>query len=70
MTISAEHPSPATTRSDAWEGFDDGHWRHAIDVPSFIRGNYTPYEGDAAFLAGPTERTEKLWRFVADLMMV
>jgi formate C-acetyltransferase len=59
-----------TTGTDPWRGFDAGPWRGAIDVAAFIRGNYTPYEGDAAFLAGPTERTAALWRFVADLMVV
>ena len=67
MTIAADRP---TTSSDPWAGFDDGPWREAVDVAAFIRGNYTPYEGDASFLAGPTERTESLWRFVADLMVV
>jgi formate C-acetyltransferase len=63
-------PALPTTDTDPWRGFDEGQWRSSIDVPAFIRGNYTPYEGDAAFLAGPTERTERLWRFVADLMVV
>ena len=67
MTIAADRP---TTSSDPWAGFDDGAWRESIDVAAFIRGNYTPYSGDASFLAGPTERTESLWRFVADLMLV
>jgi formate C-acetyltransferase len=67
MTIAAERP---TTSSDPWAGFDDGPWRESVDVAAFIRGNYTPYTGDASFLAGPTERTESLWRFVADLMLV
>ena len=66
MAITTEH----TTRTDPWHGFDEGAWRQAIDLPSFIRGNYTPYEGDASFLVGPTERTSQLWRFVADLMVV
>jgi len=67
VTIAADRP---TISSDPWAGFDDGPWREAIDVAGFIRGNYTPYSGDASFLAGPTERTEALWRFVADLMVV
>jgi formate C-acetyltransferase len=67
VAITANRPTAST---DPWQGFDDGHWRHAIDVMSFIRGNYTPYEGDDSFLAGPSERTEQLWRFVADLMVV
>jgi formate C-acetyltransferase len=67
VAITANRPTAST---DPWQGFDDGQWRHAIDVMSFIRGNYTPYEGDDSFLAGPSERTEQLWRFVADLMVV
>ena len=39
-----------------------------INVRKFIQENYTPYDGDASFLAGPTERTEKLWEEVKDLM--
>ncbi len=67
MTIAADRP---TTSADPWAGFDEGAWRQGIDVAAFIRGNYTPYEGDASFLTGPSERTESLWRFVADLMVV
>ena len=39
-----------------------------INVRKFIQTNYTPYDGDASFLAGPTERTLKLWDEVKDLM--
>lgn len=39
-----------------------------INVRRFIQENYTPYDGDARFLAGPTERTIKLWDKVKDLM--
>ena len=39
-----------------------------INVRKFIQENYTPYDGDESFLAGPTERTEKLWEEVKDLM--
>ncbi|MGB7981736.1 MAG: formate C-acetyltransferase [Candidatus Nanopelagicales bacterium] len=67
MTIAADRP---TTSTDPWVGFDEGAWRQGIDVAAFIRGNYTPYEGDASFLTGPTARTESLWKFVADLMIV
>ncbi len=45
----------------AWEGFVDGPWRDTVDVRDFIQRNYTPYEGDASFLAGPTGRTTALW---------
>ncbi len=39
-----------------------------INVRKFIQENYTPYDGDESFLTGPTERTEKLWEEVKDLM--
>ncbi len=40
--------------------FKPGKWQEAIDVRDFIQTNYTPYEGDASFLVGPTERTQKV----------
>ncbi len=52
---------------DAWQGFNSGKWQKEVDVRSFIQTNYTPYEGDASFLAGPTEKTKKLWDKVLDL---
>lgn len=42
---------------EAWEGFKEGIWTGEVDVRDFIQKNYTPYEGDESFLAGPTERT-------------
>jgi len=48
----------------AWEGFVPGTWQRHIDVRDFIQKNYTPYEGDDAFLAGPTGRTRMLWEKV------
>ncbi|WP_300277611.1 formate C-acetyltransferase [Peptacetobacter sp.] len=51
----------------AWNGFKTGNWSKEIDVRDFIQLNYTPYEGDASFLAGESERTKKLWDEVADL---
>lgn len=51
----------------AWNGFKTGNWNKEIDVRDFIQLNYTPYEGDASFLAGESERTKKLWDEVADL---
>lgn len=40
-----------------------------INVAAFIEANLTPYDGDASFLAGPTEKTQKLWDIVQDLQM-
>lgn len=41
--------------------FNDGRWSHKIDVADFVYNNITPYEGDASFLVGATERTKRLW---------
>lgn len=45
----------------AWEGFKKGKWSVEVNVRDFIQLNYTPYEGDGAFLAPPTAATKKLW---------
>ncbi len=51
-----------------WEGFNPGKWcNDEVDVRDFIQRNYTPYEGDGAFLAPATEATKKLWEIVCDL---
>ena len=50
-----------------WEGFKEGNWEKQINVRDFIQKNYTPYEGDASFLAGATENTKKLWDDVSEL---
>ena len=39
----------------------------SIDVRDFILRNYTPYEGDASFLAGPTKRTRRVWQTLVDM---
>lgn len=49
------------------KSFTPGNWVYDIDVRDFIQRNYTPYEGDARFLKGPTERTEKLWLILDQL---
>ncbi len=51
-----------------WEGFTPGRWSGvSINVRDFIQKNYTPYDGDESFLAGPTDATVKLWEQVMDL---
>ncbi|GAA1227695.1 formate C-acetyltransferase [Kitasatospora nipponensis] len=50
----------------AWHGFRGDRWRAAVDVRDFIQHNYTPYQGDASFLAGPTERTLAVWKQITD----
>ena len=50
-----------TADQKAWEGFVKGNWCDEIDVRNFIQLNYTPYEGDASFLSGPTDKTMRVW---------
>lgn len=56
------------TENQAWKGFQGGEWQRSIDVRSFIQKNWTPYEGDDGFLAGPTQRTRKVWKRCEELL--
>lgn len=60
-SATTERPTDALAGGDAWEGFAPGPWQESIDLRDFILRNYTPYDGDASFLAGPTEKTLKVW---------
>ena len=51
----------AKVNFDQWEGFDGHLWKEEVNVRDFIQHNYTQYDGDESFLAGPTEATDKLW---------
>ncbi len=53
---------------DCYRGFRGTTWRRQIDVRDFILSNVRPYQGDASFLAGPTERTKKLWEKCRELL--
>ena len=46
---------------DIHNEFKSGLWQSKIDVSDFVQANITPYYGDASFLAGPSERTKKVW---------
>lgn len=50
--------------------FKNGMWNNEINVRDFIVKNYTPYDGDDKFLAGPTERTLKLWEQLSAQMKI
>ena len=52
---------------DQWEGFSGRLWKEEVNVRDFIQNNYTPYDGDESFLAGPTEATDKLWGKLKEL---
>ncbi|MBQ1491401.1 MAG: formate C-acetyltransferase [Blautia sp.] len=53
--------------SEAWRGFRGSHWMTDVNVRDFIQNNYTPYDGDESFLAGPTEATNRLWGRLMEL---
>ena len=63
-----EAVTPDAINADPWHGFQPGSWQTAIDVRDFIQRNYTPYHGDASFLAPATERTQKLWDKLGELL--
>ena len=52
---------------EQWNGFKGKLWKEEVNVRDFIQENYTLYEGDDSFLAGPTEATKALWAQVMDL---
>ncbi|WP_373119424.1 formate C-acetyltransferase [Holdemania massiliensis] len=52
---------------ECYKGFVEGVWSREINVRDFIQKNYTPYDGDDSFLAGPSEATLKLWDQVMEL---
>ncbi len=54
-------------RDVAWRGFKGVKWMEDVNVRDFIQNNYTPYDGDERFLAGPTKATNKLWSRVQEL---
>lgn len=55
---------------EQWQNFTPGKWTKEVNVRDFIQKNYTPYTGDRAFLASPTERTKTLWDKVTFLMQI
>ena len=54
-------------QKEEWNGFEGRLWREEVNVRDFIQNNYTPYDGDKSFLAGPTEATNKLWGKLQEL---
>lgn len=70
-TVMQATPAVTTDQIDvataAWDGFTPGPWQDRIDVRDFIQRNYTPYEGDADFLVGPTPRTTALWQRLSEM---
>src|SRR3954471_14545261 len=54
---------------EAWRGFKPGLWQRDVNVRWFLQQNYTPYDGDGAFLAPATERTKGIWKKLEDLFV-
>ena len=54
---------------NAWRSFKTGAWCNEINVRDFINKNYTAYDGDASFLAKPTERTERVSSRLKELLI-
>jgi len=57
------------TTGSAWDGFQGALWQKEINVRAFLQLNYTPYDGDAAFLAPATARTKKIWEILTKLFV-
>lgn len=71
MIANAQHSTQNISDSNLhpqWQDFCGGNWNEQINVRDFIQCNYQPYTGDDSFLTAPTERTQKLWTMVCDLM--
>ena len=52
---------------EQWNGFEGRLWKEEVNVRDFIQKNYTVYDGDESFLAGPTDATNKLWGILQGL---
>jgi formate C-acetyltransferase len=71
MSTVAQASVPIATTSPherAWRGFKPGPWQSRINLRDFVQRNYAPYEGDASFLAGSTERTREVWETLTPLL--
>ena len=68
MPVTDTSRSTYEATATAWRGFEGGSWTEEIDVRDFVQQNYTPYEGDANFLVGPTGDTKALWAQLSRLL--
>lgn len=50
-----------------WRGFKGNKWKSEVNLKDFIQHNYTSYDGDENFLAGPTQATDTLWSELKEL---
>ena len=69
MNITAAQEQKTAPPVSSWQGFVTGLWQKEINVRDFIQQNYQPYDGDAAFLAPATKRTQHIWQTLKDLFV-
>ena len=69
MSITELTPTTGVATESSWEGFRGALWQREINVRAFIQLNYTPYDGDASFLAPATARTQKIWGALTTLFV-
>jgi formate C-acetyltransferase len=65
----AKKPAAAKPANDGWRGFKPGLWQRDVNVRWFLQSHYTPYDGDGAFLAPATERTQRIWKKLEELFL-
>ncbi|HEU4889942.1 MAG TPA: formate C-acetyltransferase [Vicinamibacterales bacterium] len=69
MDATASQETPIEAATSPWHGFQGRLWQREINVRAFIQTNYTPYDGDEAFLAPATARTKGIWKKLTDLFV-
>ena len=69
MATTATQKTAAGEAAPPWQGFRTGLWQREINVRDFIQQNYTPYDGDDAFLAPATTRTQAIWNKLTELFV-
>ena len=69
MAVTVSREKQVEGAAAPWNGFRSGLWQTEINVRDFIQQNYDPYDGDGAFLAPATQRTQKIWRQLQDLFV-
>ena len=62
MAATASQEKTVQDATSPWQGFQGRLWQREINVRAFIQTNYTPYDGDEAFLAPATARAKGIWK--------
>jgi len=69
MSTTVLEPKSKSPAKGKRSPFQPGLWGKEINVRHFIQQNYTPYYGDDSFLAGPTRRTQNIWKKLTDMFV-